>query len=124
LLYGHESGPVCGSPSLYLVGKLCFANNPNGYGSHQLAHLEASDEHAVLPKHTGDSAASRRTTAFGKQLIDLGSQGQPISVDSVAPLAILVVTGATDIKRFTDHLNRLLLTQIAYQRVRFISSDI
>jgi hypothetical protein len=51
-------------------------------------------------------SAARRTPAIGKQLFNFDLQSQSLSVDNVATLAILIVTGTTDIKRFTDSLNR------------------
>ncbi len=99
-----------------------FADQPQFV--HKAPNLEAANSDAFVAEHVLNRPAASRAAALGEQAVYLSLQGQTLNVNVAPPVAVLVIVGTTDIKRFTDQFRRLLLPQSVYQRVRFISSDI
>ena len=73
--------------------------------AHQSSYFEATDDNAFLAEQAFDCSAAGRTAAFGKQAVYLSLQGQAFYIHTVPPLAVLVIAGTTDFKRFTDQFN-------------------
>ncbi len=92
--------------------------------AHQSSNLEATDDSAFFAEQAFDCPATGRTAAFGEQAAYLSPQGHTLHINVVPPMAVLVIAGTADIERIADHFNRHSLTQLVYQRVRFMSSDI
>ncbi len=92
--------------------------------AHKASNLEATDDSAFLAEQAFDCPAAGGTAALGKQAVYLSPQGHTLHINVVPPMAVLIIAGAADIKRIADHFNRHSLTQLVYQRVRFMSSDI
>ena len=73
--------------------------------AHQSSYLEATDDNAFLAEQAFDCPAASRATALGKQAVYLSLQGQAFYIHTVPPLAVLVIAGTADFKRFTDQFN-------------------
>jgi len=88
-----------------LVGMRAWLLTDQPQLAHQSSNFKATNDNAFLAEQAFDCTTAGRAAALGKQAVYLSPQGQALHIYTVPPLAVLVIAGTTDIRRFTDQFN-------------------
>jgi|SRR5690554_6095747 len=70
--------------------------------TYQSSNFEATNDNSFLAEQAFNCPAAGKAAALGEQTVYPSPQGQVFHIHTVPPLAVLVIAGTADFKRFTD----------------------